>query len=151
MIATVTYMVALTRAVFLGATRPQTPRLQSPPPEADAGSVPPCHSFHLRLRVVPGKDSRIDGINEEAGQGNRERYSSQPGGSLFDAHLAQSSIAVSSCSMADQIAQCADAAVANAVFVCCVAHLTNDWRSDALISGADKGSIQSCAAQADER
>lgn len=53
------------------------------------------------------------------------------------------------CTIADRIAQCADAAVNNAVFVCCIAHLTNDWKDDGVISGADKGPIQSCAAQAD--
>lgn len=53
------------------------------------------------------------------------------------------------CAMADVIAQCADAAVNNAVFVCCVAHLANDWKQDGLIGGQDKGQIQSCAAQAD--
>ena len=53
------------------------------------------------------------------------------------------------CTMADLIGQCADAASNNAVFVCCVAHLTNDWKQDGVISGAGKGAIQSCAARAE--
>ncbi len=53
------------------------------------------------------------------------------------------------CKMSDLTEQCTGAAVNNAVFVCCVAHLANDWKQDGVISGADKGAIQSCAAQAD--
>ncbi len=53
------------------------------------------------------------------------------------------------CTLADLIGQCVGAAVNNELFVCCVAHLTNDWKQDGLISGADKGAIQSCAAQAE--
>lgn len=53
------------------------------------------------------------------------------------------------CTMADRIGQCADAAVNNAVFVCCVAHMTNEWKDDGLISGAAKGPIQSCSARAE--
>lgn len=53
------------------------------------------------------------------------------------------------CTMADRVGQCANAGVNNALFVCCVAHLTNEWKASRLIAGADKGAIQSCAAQAD--
>ena len=33
-------------------------------------------------------------------------------------------------------------------FVSCVAHVANDARKDGLITGAEKGAVQQCAAQA---
>jgi len=52
------------------------------------------------------------------------------------------------CTISDLIAECADGAKNHGRFVSCVAHLTNDWKKDGLISGKDKGAIQSCAAKA---
>lgn len=49
-------------------------------------------------------------------------------------------------SMQDMINDCATDAKNHGAFVSCVAHLTNQWKKDGLISGADKGAIQSCAA-----
>jgi hypothetical protein len=51
------------------------------------------------------------------------------------------------CTMADRLAQCADGVATHGEFVSCVAQLTNGWKRDGLISGRDKGRIQSCAAQ----
>ncbi|MFC2172021.1 hypothetical protein ACFLU6_05240 [Acidobacteriota bacterium] len=34
-------------------------------------------------------------------------------------------------------------------FVSCTSHVTNDLKKQDYITGADKGAIQSCAAQAD--
>jgi len=54
---------------------------------------------------------------------------------------------VTSCStMSDLVADCAASANNHGQFVSCVASLTNNWKSNGLISGADKGNIQSCAA-----
>jgi hypothetical protein len=53
------------------------------------------------------------------------------------------------CSMAQRIAECAQGAENHGAFVSCVAHLTNAWKQDGLISGQEKGHIQCCAAQAD--
>ena len=52
------------------------------------------------------------------------------------------------CTMADQIAECAEGARNHGGFVSGVAHLSNGWKRDGLISGGEKGSIQQCAAQA---
>ena len=52
------------------------------------------------------------------------------------------------CSMADHIAACAEGAATHGGFVSCVAHLTNDWKGDGLITGREKGQIQRCAAKA---
>lgn len=51
------------------------------------------------------------------------------------------------CTMTDEIAECAASARNHGAFVSCVAHLTNRWKRDGLISGAEKGRIQSCAAR----
>ena len=53
------------------------------------------------------------------------------------------------CTMSDLIAECATGAKNHGKFVSCVSHLTNDWKKQKLISGKEKGAIQSCAAQAD--
>ncbi|MEW6571557.1 MAG: hypothetical protein AB1390_10360 [Nitrospirota bacterium] len=53
------------------------------------------------------------------------------------------------CTMSDLIAQCADSAKNHGKFVKCVAHLTNQWKKAQLISGKEKGAIQSCAARSD--
>ena len=53
------------------------------------------------------------------------------------------------CTMADRIGKCAEDAPNHGAFVSCVAHLTNAWKSDGLITGQEKGRIQRCAAQSD--
>ena len=53
------------------------------------------------------------------------------------------------CTISDLIAECADGTKNHGKFVSCVSHLTNDWEKQKLISGKEKGAIQSCAAQAD--
>lgn len=59
-----------------------------------------------------------------------------------------SNVFVTACStMADLIADCAANAVNHGDFVSCVAHLTNAWKAAGLISGKQKGAIQSCAAK----
>ncbi|HEV8578806.1 MAG TPA: PA domain-containing protein [Thermoanaerobaculia bacterium] len=52
------------------------------------------------------------------------------------------------CRISDQIDDCAAAASNHGGFVSCVAHLTNDLKKAGVITGAQKGAIQSCAGQA---
>lgn len=52
------------------------------------------------------------------------------------------------CTLSDLIGQIAAAASNHGDFVSGVAHLTNEWKQGGLISGSEKGAIQSCAAQA---
>ena len=52
-------------------------------------------------------------------------------------------------SLSDLIATCAEGAGNHGAFVKCVTHLTNQWKKDGLISGAQKGLIMSCAGDAD--
>jgi hypothetical protein len=56
---------------------------------------------------------------------------------------------VTQCStMSDLIADCAANATNHGQFVSCVAALTNAWKAAGLITGAQKGKIMACAAQA---
>lgn len=50
------------------------------------------------------------------------------------------------CRFSDLIDQCADGARNHGSFASCVARVTNDWKARGLISGEQKGAIQSCAA-----
>lgn len=57
------------------------------------------------------------------------------------------------CRISDQIAACAASSVVTGIrvhglFVACVAHLGNGYKNSGLWSGADKGAVQRCAAQA---
>ncbi len=52
------------------------------------------------------------------------------------------------CRISDQIDDCAVGAGNHGAFVSCVAHLTDDLKKSGVISGAQKGAIQSCAAGA---
>jgi hypothetical protein len=52
------------------------------------------------------------------------------------------------CRISDQIDDCAVGARNHGGFVSCVAHLTDDLKKSGVISGAQKGAIQSCAGQA---
>ena len=51
--------------------------------------------------------------------------------------------------ISEMIEACAAGAADHGAFVSCVADLTNDLKKAGIISGAEKGAIQSCAAQAD--
>ncbi len=53
------------------------------------------------------------------------------------------------CTISDLIAECAAGANNHGQFVSCVAQLTNGLKQEGIISGQEKGAIQSCAAQAD--
>ena len=52
------------------------------------------------------------------------------------------------CSINDLIGECADNATNHGNFVSCVSKLTNDLKKSGIITGQEKGAIQSCAAQA---
>jgi hypothetical protein len=49
--------------------------------------------------------------------------------------------------MMDKVLECKDNAANHDEFVSCLAGLTNTWKSAGLITGAQKGSIQSCGGQ----
>jgi hypothetical protein len=53
------------------------------------------------------------------------------------------------CTISDLIGTCADGVVNHGAFASCVAHLTNMLRDAGMITGAEKGATQSCAAQAE--
>ena len=53
------------------------------------------------------------------------------------------------CSMNDLLGECVDEGNNHGSFVSCVARLTNAWKKAGLITGQEKGAIQSCAARSD--
>lgn len=53
------------------------------------------------------------------------------------------------CFLADQLASCATGVRNHGEYVSCIAHLTNALKQDGVLTGAQKGAIQRCAAQAD--
>ena len=81
--------------VLVGATRPHTPRLHSPPQEADAEPNPPRKPNPLRIRMHADQKQTIRWITKEIGQHVQKQYSSQPGGFISDALLAHFSVSVS--------------------------------------------------------
>jgi hypothetical protein len=52
------------------------------------------------------------------------------------------------CTISDEIAKCAAGAGNHGGFVSCVSHFTNSLKKAGIITGAQKGAIQSCAAGA---
>ncbi|MDH3602705.1 MAG: thrombospondin type 3 repeat-containing protein, partial [Candidatus Tectomicrobia bacterium] len=52
------------------------------------------------------------------------------------------------CTISDLISRCTEGVSNHGQFVSCVAHLTNDLKKAGIITGQEKGAIQSCAAQA---
>ena len=52
------------------------------------------------------------------------------------------------CSISDLIAQCAASAANHNAFVSCVSHVTNDLKTQGVITGAQKDAIMSCAQSA---
>lgn len=55
----------------------------------------------------------------------------------------------SGCTISDLVANCAVGAKNHGQFVSCVSRTTNGLKRSKVISGAQKGAIQSCAAQSD--
>jgi hypothetical protein len=55
----------------------------------------------------------------------------------------------SGCTITDLVMNCAPGARNHGAFVSCVAQVTNNLKKSGIISGAQKGAIQSCAAKAD--
>ncbi len=55
----------------------------------------------------------------------------------------------SGCTITDLVMNCAAGAGNHGQFVSCVSHMLNDLKKKGIITGAQKGAIQSCAAQAD--
>jgi len=50
------------------------------------------------------------------------------------------------CTISDEIAECGTDSINHGQYVSCVSHLTNDLKHDGVITGREKGAIQSCVA-----
>ncbi len=84
-----------TRARFVGAARPHTPRLHSPPQEADAERQVPRPRGLQRLPTLNERDEATTEMAREIRQHPPERYSFKLGGFIFDALPAHFSVSVS--------------------------------------------------------
>jgi hypothetical protein len=65
-----------------------------------------------------------------------------------DSEVANADVA-DGCSMNDLIGECVGEEENHGSFVSCVTHCTNAWKKAGLITGKEKGAIQSCAARLD--
>jgi hypothetical protein len=54
------------------------------------------------------------------------------------------------CTISDKITQCACNAINHGSFVSCISDLTNDLKKNKIITGKEKGKIESCAAKAED-
>ena len=101
MIGITTHSDRLARAFFVGAARPHTPRLQSPPQRADANRNTPRYAQQIKLREKTQRNQAGGADHQNIGQRHQLRYSLryvillQPGGSILDEHLAQFSMIIS--------------------------------------------------------
>ena len=55
----------------------------------------------------------------------------------------------SGCNLSDRLADCAEGVKNHGKYVSCVARLTNTLKREGVLTGRQKGKIQSCAARAD--
>lgn len=68
--------------------------------------------------------------------------------SIGSCNTGVANLIIGGCSIIDSINECSDTARNHGQFVSCIAHMTNQLKGNSLISGREKGEIQSCAAQA---
>ncbi len=112
-----------------------------------SGSVTPSTELYESLEA-PSDDSDGDGVPDSEDECPDSDLSPTIVIDECDTGV-ENQLLEDGCTMADLIALCAEGVTEHGAFIRCVAHLTNFWKCDRLISGQDKGHIQSCAAQAD--
>ena len=112
------------------------------------GGTGAASSTDLHLTCIPSDDLDGDGVPDD----EDNCPNSDLGGTLVidgcDTEV-PNQLFSDGCSMADLGNECADGTGNHGAFVGCVAQLTNDWKQTDLITGQQKGRIQSCVAQAD--
>lgn len=105
-------------------------------------------STDLHLTPIPSDDLDGDGVPDD----EDNCPNSDLGGTLVidgcDTEVPNQLLS-DGCSIADLGNECANGRGNHGAFVGCVAQLTNDWKQTDLITGQQKGRIQSCAAHAD--
>jgi hypothetical protein len=109
-------------------------------------------SVHVRAQVVPPPaDTDGDGIPDTEDDCPATDPASLTGTVVIDGvdTGVANTLFPNGCSFADLILECAEAATNHGRFVRCVAHLANGLKKQGVISGRQKGKIQSAAAHAD--
>jgi len=100
------------------------------------------------LKIVPAPDADGDGINDFDDACPTSDLSSAV---VIDGcnSGALNQLFADGCTMTDEIAECATSVATHGDFVSCVSALTNGWKSQGIITGKEKGKIESCAARSD--
>ena len=98
----------------------------------------------------------LDGSDDSDGDGIPDDEDACPDSNLSETVVidfcdsgVENQLSDDGCTIADLIDECAANANNHGRFVRCVAKLTNALKRDGIISGREKGAIQSCAGQAD--
>jgi hypothetical protein len=114
----------------------------------DSGNTAVTDSDISHYVGVTSEDSDGDGINDDVDQ-------CQDSDANITINIGDCDTGVDNelfdtgCRMSDLVLQCGATAKNHGKFVSCVAGITNSWKKAGLISGREKGAIQSCAAKAD--
>lgn len=96
----------------------------------------------------------IDLIEDQDGNGIPDDTDNCPNSKLGQTVIidgcdsgAHNTLLSNGCSISDLVFECAKDATNHGGFISCVSHLTNSIKKDGIISGKEKGAIQSCAAR----
>jgi hypothetical protein len=109
-------------------------------------------SIHVRAQVVPPPvDTDGDGVPDTEDECPATDPAALTGTLVIDGidTGVANTLFANGCSLADLILECAEGATNHGRFVRCVAHLTNSLKRQHVLSGKQKGKIQSAAAHAD--
>ena len=112
-------------------------------------SVTPPQDLTLPLLRDVGwfPDADLDGVPDDVDCGPNSNFAPTVVIGSCDSGV-PNTFFTSGCTISDLITKCAAGARNHGGFVSCVAHLTNDLKKAGIISGNQKGAIQSCAAGA---
>ena len=97
--------------------------------------------------TIPNPDSDGDGVNDDHDNCPNSNLGSTVVIDGCDSGV-PNSVSATGCSVSDLLAGCAAGAASHGDYVSCVAGVTNDLKDQGIISGQQKGAIQSCAAKA---
>ncbi len=104
--------------------------------------------FLTQIAGAQVTDTDLDGVTDDVDQCLTSDLSATVVIDGCDSGVANT-LFTSGCTLSDLIAQCAVGAKNHGKYVSCVSRLTNGLKRSKVITGRQKGAIQSCAAQAD--
>ncbi|RKZ44248.1 MAG: hypothetical protein DRR16_20960 [Candidatus Parabeggiatoa sp. nov. 3] len=105
------------------------------------------NSAMVSLKVEGDNDSDDDGIPDDEDECEESNLESTIIIDECDSNV-ENTLFANGCSISDLVSNCADGSKNQGQFVSCVSKLTNDLKKDKVLSGQQKGMIQSCSAKA---